>query len=268
MNTRRLWLVAGCVCAMLFVSAGPALAAVYDFESLGTGSIDGKDGWSSNGLNGYTTTPGGYPSAGSGICVTTYGGTGTSYGARPNDTNWGYDLSGGGAFSMGAAIRVDYQVSGYYGNAEMLLTISASGRSIGFGYEVLPWYYSPYIMDATGTENNLGNLGMAKGTAVDMLLNVDPTANGGSGLATLWANKNDAGWIQYGAATDLKLVKTGDGAYDALISQADGVRLEVKTRLGAIDDIFVTVIPEPATVSLLVIGAVGLIVRRRRRGRA
>lgn len=244
------------VTAALCAPALPARAAVYDFEAC-EDSINGDDGWTSNGLTAYTTTPGGYASAGSGKCVTTYGGTSTSYAARPNDGTWGYDLSSGQAFTMGAAIRVDYQVSGYYGRAEMLLTNSISGRSFGFGYEILPWYYSPYIQNAFGSEINLGNLDMSKGTAVDMRLDVDPT---GEGTATLWANKNDAGWVQYGSPTSLNLLTA-----TALPSLMDGVRLEVKTRLGAIDDIYVDVVPEPVTMGLLAIGSMSLLLKRRRK---
>jgi hypothetical protein len=244
-------LITVCVVGLLVASVQ---AGEYDFESLGTGSINGKDGWTSTGLNGYVTTPGGYTSAGSGICVTTYGGTAASYGTRANDATWGYDLSGVTTFSMGAAIRVDYNVSGYYGRAEMLLTNSISGRSFGFGYEVLPWYYSPYIHDSLGTEINLGNLGMSKGTAVDMRMDVDLT---GEGLATLWANKDDTGWVQYGAPQSLQLMTAV-----ALPTLMDGVRLEVKTRLGAFDDLYVT--PEPATMVLLMGGALPVLLRRKR----
>ena len=57
-----------CVVGLLAISAQASV--VYDFELLGTGYIDGKDGWTSNGLQGYITTPGGHTSAGSGVCVT------------------------------------------------------------------------------------------------------------------------------------------------------------------------------------------------------
>jgi len=255
--------------------AGPlatiaAAGMIYDFESCTAGYIQGQDNWTAytNGIETRNAPKGGAPHPGSGMCATTYGGTTNYWGARQNDGNWSYDVSGGQPFYLQADMVTDYDVGGYYGHGKIYLTSSATGRRIGMGIEVLPWYYAPLVSNALNTETNGGQpRPTARNQTFKLRLDVDPSGYGGEGTATLSIMRTGLGETDFQEVSGLENVNLYMATAVVTAAQMDGLRMEIDTRLVAIDNIEVGVIPEPSTFLLAILALPGLLAISRRRKR-
>ena len=250
-------LLNGMIAIALFAASAPA--ATYDFNNCIDGNLNGQDGWTSNGMDVRPNPSGGAPHPGAGLCATTYGGTSNYYATRPNNNDWSYDISTPLPFFVQADMVTDYSVSGYYGHGKVYLTSSLTGRKIGMGIEVLPWYYSPLISNALGTETNSNSLQRptARNQIFSIRMEVDPAGHAGQGAATLLLARTWLGedFAPVASLENVNLQLATTGTSPALF---DGLRMEIKTRLVAIDNITVGLIPEPATLTLLLIGTLTL----------
>jgi len=244
----------------------PAGSYVYDFNGLTSGgNLNGQDNWSGGGtiLKTKTSPDGGNQHPGDGLCVTMYGGTSAVDSYRTNDANWSFDLSGQSQFALGMSMTTDYGVSGYYGYGFTGVKNTVSGKMLKFGIQVQPWFYAVELYDAQGTKHTGGQ---PRPTAINQKwyfkLEVDTTANGGEGSGSVytWRPGTHTEWQAVSNLQDINL-KLSTASADIL--NANQLMTGIKTRLVATDDIWIT--PEPAAMSLLAIGGVGVLLKRRRR---
>ena len=231
-------------CAMLLVLGQPAAAVTYDFDALNNGKIGGQDGWTSSAnYTVYSTAVTGNRSLpANDKYVSQYGGTATDSGYRPNDGNWSFDLTGVTKFAIQNAMSIDYVVGGYYGNVEYKIQNTVSGKGIGFGIKVLPWYYAQYIERANGGEVAGGS---PRPTAVDQVwdfrMEVDTTANLLEGSGALYVRRRDTGQTAWQVVSGLENVGLWLDSTSANIQAANQIYGEVDVRIAHQDNMAVVV---------------------------
>lgn len=250
----------------------------YNFNNIGvaTTTLNGKDNWVATGLDAAVAPEGGAPHPGDGLCVSNYGGTAAVYGTRLNNGNWSYSVSGSQPFYVQYDFSIDYALSAYLGYSKLWLTNSVSGRKFGFGLTVknngtYGYGYYPFIGDALSAEtvayNTVADTPRPGYRQVGVLrLEVDPAAGGGEGLGDLLIKREWLGETNFTAIPLLQNINMKFLTANAMVGPlTNGLRVETKVRVAAMDNFEIGAIPEPATLTLLVLGGLGLLARRRRR---
>jgi len=261
-------------CMMLFVTAQPAAAVVYtyDFDGLSPGYIQNQDGWGAwpsptDSIQVQAAPIGGAPPPGTGLCQTSWGGTSVMWAWRVNDANWSYDLTGSTEFEFGMSFATDYDKGGHYGNGEFYIENNVAGRKMGFGVEILPWYWAPFISNSSGAKTHGGQpRPTARNQVWDFKMYVDTTANGGEGLGYLYSWQRDV-HTEWQPITGLQGINLNLLTSGMDVQNSNQLTTMIKTRLVAIDNLWVddmqaVVIPEPSGLGL--VGVAVLALRRRR----
>ena len=251
---------------MILAAASPALGAIlstytYNFDRGNEGWVNGTgpatyDNWA--GTNGRMVMQNaGQPTNMSGWYL--FAGTTTPYSTvgtvtRTNNANFTFSIP---ANATGIELLYSAQ-GGYSGSGRYTRRLFGLGNAAqpyrvrfgDYGTTGTPYYYINTTSSATGITN----------ANRDYKLVVDFTANAGAGAATMYYNDYVAGWQLIKAGwTNIALGLTpGEWA------QWNRLYLEMNGSV-RIYNLRINVIPEPAAMSLLALGGVGIVLRRRRR---
>jgi len=256
-------LTIACVCAAFLIWTHPAGAIIYDFDNLSAGDIHGQDNWvdldvANDKMEVQANPKGGSTHPCQGMCLTMYGGTQVFVATRNNDANWSFDLSGATKFVLGAPWVTDYGATNQGYGAEFRIVNSTTGKGIGFGFDQrFTGAWAGYVDTAAGvsqsSKHTTGHAyqdtgpwtGYASNQRIDFRLEVDLTANGGEGGATLYRIRRYAGettWSVVPTTTgglqniDLQLATQG-----ANITAADQLYAMIGCRNVAQDSLIVSI---------------------------
>jgi hypothetical protein len=262
----------------------------YTFDYPGrtaAGNLAGQDNWTvSSGAPRLAVEPdGNAKDYSSGLCTTIYGGTTIQTATRINNANWSYSLA--------TLPRSDFFIQWTLAVDTSTASTSQSGNfqigngtnSLGLGILVNntgSWSYDPTIYDArtSGNTTRHGWDGAWKAYPdyFQLALHVRPDGLAGEGLGTYYFRKGTTtgdgtttwavSWTAIANLTDinLKLDTAVTGPDKVNLSTFDRMRISEQRRTASFDDLTILIpAPEPAAMSLLALGGVGIVLRRRRR---
>jgi hypothetical protein len=200
MNRNMLHLLTSGIMALLsscFIQS--ADAAIYNFDQLSTGPINGQDNWAAGPTGGPVVETGAGINS-SNAFSNSLDGLPEAAAARTNDNSFSYPALGPSLrFTMGFDFRVDNTAAGLYSSAKFMLAEHDDGFGtqdmIGFGYsssfnQMLIYFASDEGGGYGGAANNFNHV---KGNWYRFEMRVDPTAYGGNGSGSLFYKNLTAG---------------------------------------------------------------------------
>lgn len=260
------------VAASLAMPAG-AVDYLYDFEGLNSSAtpgvdLNGQDNWvQTTGLTHMSgvvndVSAGGF-SGNSLVKVDSTAGALNRF-SRENDSNFGFDIPDGSKFTFEFDAQAGKDAQIYAG----MISPTSTNWSFLIGTNTSNgWRFrtdNPPNESTTSLNLYPGDEGPWQ---YHILLDVDLAANGGNGSASLFVRDDSGGGgpVVLTAVPDMQNMNMGLGAVDG--SDFNGLSIYIVANdenvPAGIDNILITVIPEPASLALLGLG--GLLILRRRR---
>ena len=250
-------------------------AATYDFETLILGSITNQDNWKIVTRDPHITTPAGTSNTSTKVFVGSGSGGVEDIATRINNANFSFAPFAG--TERDAILQLDLRLGpdsivqsttafGHDNDANGTIAVSEISRQFGGVYSpgigiTVPSFiiYRPsgFVLGAYPT-------GMIATDWVRAKLVMDLTANGGDGSGSVFAldlTRGDTIFTPVSGLQNINLQLTTGPApttWDGLFAETVG-----GTTGGQLDNI-TALIPEPATIALLELGAMLLFLRRRR----
>lgn len=245
--------ILGCAALLVFVSLAQA-ATVYDFESptYTLGTMDGQDGWACGG-SGTVPNP---------AIIAKPSAMPSSAGSQSAQIGWWTDRSTAGA-GYGDLTSVSFLMQYTPTGSATEAAVYAGGLTT-----------ADVIARVRISGNNVLSLGTAPGSPL-----VTQFADVGSADLKVWNVEVllDFAGLQYKSIwTDLSDSTAYDSGWATLLASRTAAQADANSlfSIGAVggqgtggqvfDNLGITVVPEPMTMSLLAVGGIGLLLRRRK----